>query len=458
MSKYSDAKNLLKAYEQGRLSGTDFLKQAKAQGIWENYDTTLFKGVDLKRKAFGESTYENRAEEPKQPVVSASDQRILDAQSMSYDKWNKKYGHSENIYNMDKSIPAPNVKPKEPKGDSRVDASKMPYTTWKKKYKDGDFQEWKDLRAMPEEQISEMIDMDNATSTPSERNKTGLPYTTWAKQQKAIGQPASYDDWLEAKTGGTIGGEAPTGDTTTGDTTGDTTGTQTDTTTGQNDGIANAIKRADEALKNGLIDQKTYDMFTTIARNYDISKEINYDNIIAEFEDFSKNTISPYYAEQADIFKKDLQTAVGNLEQSRTEELEAQGIQSEQRIEGSQEDLARRGMTFSSEAGEQLGAKSAFGDKVPFGGQLEEGLVPTQNRLIASGSERGYQQAIDALGRQAEGALGQNNLVQGFTPRGVTQGTIGQAEESAKYSKLLELETKGQMVEQTQKPLKFNFT
>jgi len=294
--------------------------------------------------------------------------------------------------------------------------------------------------------------------TIAEQNKTGMPYPTWAAQQRAAGKPSSYQDWLSASAPPK---EQPEAGVAEGVQAGQADGAPV--TVGQDDNMTLALQQIDAALANGLLDQDTATLFKTVVRNWDVDKELNMDNVLQEFDEISKSTISPYFAEQADIFKKDLQSAVSNLEESRAEELEAQGIRQEEKIRGTREDLARRGLTFSEEAARKLGGKSAFGEKVPFGGerQLGEGLVPTEGRLIASGSQRSYQQAIDALGRQAETALGKEgvgSLVPGFAPRGVTQGSIAQKKQEAEANILSGLAGQERQLKEYQKPLDYNFT
>ena len=294
--------------------------------------------------------------------------------------------------------------------------------------------------------------------TIAEQNKTGMPYPTWAAQQRAAGKPSSYQDWLSASAPPK---EQPEAGVAEGVQAGQADGVPV--TVGQDDNTTLALQQIDAALANGLLDQDTATLFKTVVRNWDVDKELNMDNVLKEFDEISESTISPYFAEQADIFKKDLQTAVSNLQQSRAEELEAQGIRQEEKIRGTREDLARRGLTFSEEAARQLGGKSAFGEKVPFGGerQVGEGLVPTEGRLIASGSQRAYQQAIDALGRQAETALGKEgvgSLVPGFAPRGVTQGSIAQKKQEAEANILSGLAGQERQLKEYQKPLDYNFT
>jgi hypothetical protein len=239
----------------------------------------------------------------------------------------------------------------------------------------------------------------------------------------------------------------------------ETTPTSIPTDGRPNDGTANALQRIDDAVANGTLDENTATLFRQVVRNWDVNKELNFDNVRNEFNKIAETTISPFFAEQADIFEKDMLAAQRSLQQSRAEELEAQGIRTEQRVKGTQEELERRGLTFSSEAAEQLGGRSAFGEKVKFGGELGEGLVEKESRLIASGSQRAHQQAIDALGRQAETVLGQRGagLVEGFTPRGVTQGTLAQKEQQARASALQGLAGQQRNLFNFQKPIDFNF-
>jgi hypothetical protein len=265
----------------------------------------------------------------------------------------------------------------------------------------------------------------------------------------AGGFKGGYEDWVNA---GAPRGAAPTE-------TPEEPTTPPTTPVDQNKGTNDALKRIDDAVKNGLLDENTATLFRQVVRNWDVNKELNFDNVLKEFDKISETTIAPFFAEQADVFKKDILQAQQNLQQSRAEELEAEGIRAEQRVKGTQEELERRGLTFSSPAAEQLGSKSAFGGKVQFGGELGEGLVEKQSRLIASGSQRAHQQAIDALGRQAEDLLGQRGagLVEGFTGRGVTQGTLAQREQQARASALQGLAGQQRNLFDFQKPIEFNF-
>jgi len=224
-------------------------------------------------------------------------------------------------------------------------------------------------------------------------------------------------------------------DTTTGTDATKTDSTKVDDTTKADSTVFDSDKATSTALKaleantffqNLPEDQKAFLRMTV--KSWNPTKEINMENVLAEFENIKSKTIDPQFKEQASVFINDVKDQMGNLEFSRNQELEAERTLGGENIRQAKAGLEKSGMTFTGKAIEDLGAQSAYAqeDQIPFGGRFYEGTVNQGNRLMSSGSLARYQQNIQSLGRQAENVLGQgaSGLVPGASPAGVTTGTI----------------------------------
>lgn len=169
-------------------------------------------------------------------------------------------------------------------------------------------------------------------------------------------------------------------------------------------------------------------LYSEVVRNWDPNNELNADNVIKEFENIQKSTIDPYYQGIINLATEGIKQAVSTTEKNRALELESEGINAAQAIKGTQADLEARGLTFSGEAINQLGAQSAYGEVIPFGGTTPiEGLVNTQNRLISTSSTARYEDTLKNLGLSAEeqlGTEGVSGLVPGYTAVGSVAGQI----------------------------------
>lgn len=149
----------------------------------------------------------------------------------------------------------------------------------------------------------------------------------------------------------------------------------------------------------------------------------DFKSIMDTFNKLKTETIDPYYASQINFLQKGFEQSYGQLQQNRALEQEQEAVAAAQNIEDTQESLEARGLTFSGEAQKKLGQNSAIT------GVTLEGLVPQQNRLMASSSALRYQQNQNTLGRQLEQTLGSGAVgtVPGYTAAG---GILGSAQES----------------------------
>jgi hypothetical protein len=210
-------------------------------------------------------------------------------------------------------------------------------------------------------------------------------------------------------------------------------------TSGTNSATVNANKQAAlEYIKNNTsLDGYSKALFSKMVENADPNTPYDFANIEREFNKIKQETIDPVFQEKINIYTDQVKRAREYSAGERQRQLEVEGINAKQNIEGAQANLEARGMTFSGEAEKQLGAMAAYGSQqsgaIParFGGM--EGLVNTGNRLTASSSAAQYQKGLTDLQRQAEQTLGSaksQGLVPGVNQMGNITGEIPQAKQA----------------------------
>jgi hypothetical protein len=304
--------------------------------------------------------------------------------------------------------------------------------------------------------------------TIQEQNKTGMPYPTWAEQQRAQGQPSSYQDWLSADRGTPANTasapNAPTADT-----------AQSDSMRGALD-----VLESSPFFQNLPEDQKA--LLRMTVKSWDPAKEVNMENVLKEFERIKTQTIDPQFKEQIDVFSSDVRDQWANIQANRGMELEGERAMAGGNIRQARSDLEGRGMTFSGQGIEQLGAKSAFAQEGegplvqrPVGanedltnkggmtfqdGRFFEGNVNQANRLMSTASAQRYQENLRRLGRQAEtqlGAAGAASLLPGFVPAGQTTGSIEAGKQQQLGTTLTQLSGQQRLNTAQSQPLDYQF-
>ena len=164
-------------------------------------------------------------------------------------------------------------------------------------------------------------------------------------------------------------------------------------------------------------------MLRMVVQNWDISQELNMDNVLTEFDKIKSETIDPYFAEQVSVFKKNVQNQYQSMQEARNIELQNETATAGENMRNTRQNLESSGMTFTGEGVGKLGTQSAVQ------GATGEGTVPQANRLMASSTALNYQDRIRNLGVGAEQALGQDvsGYVPGYTTLGITTGSIAQS-------------------------------
>lgn len=232
----------------------------------------------------------------------------------------------------------------------------------------------------------------------------------------------------------------------------------------------NNIQGALDVINNSGLDEGTKALFRQVVNNWDPDSEINTDNIIKEFNNIKQTTIDPYFQEQSNIIIDDVKRAASTAQTERERQLEVEQSNAEQNISNAQNSLEARGMTFSGQGVEQLGAKSAYAQEgtpeaqksampvqTPFGGKFTEGLVNQSNRLISAASRDAFQQNLTNLSRQAEQQLGSaqsKGLVSGVDQMGNITGALPQQKTQAEASALSSVAEQERMNQQARQPLK----
>jgi len=183
-------------------------------------------------------------------------------------------------------------------------------------------------------------------------------------------------------------------------------------------------------------------IYRRTVQSWDTSKELNTDAILKEFEKIKKNTIDPYFSEQVDLFKANVEESYKALQTTREAALEAEKMSAEKNITDTQENLEASGMTFSGKGVSELGAKSAYAQEgenglpkqIPFGGTFTEGRINTANRLAATDSQARWQETLAKMGQKAEATLGSSglgNLIPGYNAVGGISGDVYQNQQDA---------------------------
>lgn len=172
-----------------------------------------------------------------------------------------------------------------------------------------------------------------------------------------------------------------------------------------------------------------------IVQAYDGTGAVNYSDIMGTFDKLKSQTIDPYYNAQMNLLQKGFQTSYNALQGNRQNELETQNANASDAIRNEQGTLEQRGMTNSGEDVRQLGAGSAYA------GMNNEGLVPQNNRILASSSALRYNQNLQQLGQQREAALGSGNtgMMPGYNPAGNITGTNEENRQQAQGQALSQL-------------------
>lgn len=218
--------------------------------------------------------------------------------------------------------------------------------------------------------------------------------------------PANLKTWTDA--GWTQSGE---GGTSAGAGSGTGTATTTETTFDRNTAL--------NFLKGMGLPQTQIDMIMGVVDKFDFGDAIDSAEILKKFNEISTNVIDPYYQEQIDTFKKDLEIEVAR-EQGDYEKLQQLNDKKAQAtIRQTQGNLEASGMSRAGESAYQLGQYSTYGN------QYGEGVIPKEIQRIAESSRSDYLRGLENLGRTAEKQLGSSNLgslVPNYTPQGGITG------------------------------------
>jgi hypothetical protein len=179
----------------------------------------------------------------------------------------------------------------------------------------------------------------------------------------------------------------------------------------------------DNAVASGSLPSQIGDLFKTVVSGYPEGVGFDTEEIISTFNKIREETIDPQFRQMLTIVRDDFQNAATELANQIEIDREVERKNEGDRIRQAQKDLSRRGMTFSGEAIEKLGDKSAFArpneqsptaptsggvpTQQPFGGNLFfEGEVNQTNRLINTSRRNRNESAVRGLARKAEQTLG----------------------------------------------------
>lgn len=234
-------------------------------------------------------------------------------------------------------------------------------------------------------------------------------------------------------------------------------------------GIPTNTQAALDVINNSDLPNDIKLLFRNVVNIWDPATEINTENVIRKFKELQSSTIDPYFQQLSKLAIDDITKARDFGIQQRSLELEPEKMKAEQNIKGTQADLEARGMTFSGEAVQRLGGKSAYPQSVeggipfqqlPFGGTPIEGDVIAANRLMSTSSQARYQKGLEDLQRQAEkylGTTGATGLFPRVTPVGGITGGLEQDKQGAYAGALSSLAGQERQNVAARQPISFNF-
>lgn len=230
------------------------------------------------------------------------------------------------------------------------------------------------------------------------------------------------------------------------------------------------LQSALDFIDKSDLDEGTKTLYREVIRNWNPESEINFQNILSTFDQISKKTIDPEFAERTKIAMDEITRARDYLQSNADLEKESERMQGQQNIEGTQADLEARGLTFSGKAIEELGAQSAYAQagspqaaksaiplQEPFGGKFEEGNVLKQNRLMSTSGEARRKKQLQDLQRSAELQLGSaatQGLITGIGQLGGITGQMEKEKEASKAGLLSDLYSQEQQNVAAREPLK----
>ena len=227
----------------------------------------------------------------------------------------------------------------------------------------------------------------------------------------------------------------------------DGTSTETTTTATETDPAQAALDEALAVIQDSNLPDALKSLYSNVVQNWDPNIELNPENIINAFNDIKNSTIDPYYQGLANLAIASVKESRSFLEGERTRAVEVEDRNADESIRTAKAGLEAAGLTFSGEARRQLGAESAYQqgtetgtNRIPFGGEAIEGLIPQENRLISTSSQARYEQQMKELARSAEASLGTEQAGGlGFETVGSVTGELPASQQSQEASTLSSL-------------------
>lgn len=215
--------------------------------------------------------------------------------------------------------------------------------------------------------VNQQQQQTSAGSTADTGGQSGTFNTYQSAKQN--GFQGTFSDWVNAGRPSGGGGAQPPSyspptpapaTTGAGTTSGGTSPTTPAAPTAPIDNTAEALKVLESSSNFQDLPENIKTMLRITVKNWDPTKEVNMENVLAEFDKIKNETIDPQFAERVQVFSDDVRTAYANLAASRASELEAERFTAGQNIKQARAGLEQAGMTFTGLAIEQLGADSAF--------------------------------------------------------------------------------------------------
>lgn len=175
----------------------------------------------------------------------------------------------------------------------------------------------------------------------------------------------------------------------------------------------------DKAVELGQISPDTAFLYKTVVNNYK-GVEVNFDEIINELNDIKEKVISPEYEQLVTEALADVTSSKNLIQERRKTALEEEQAVQKSELEQTQGAFETAGLSFSGEAGEVLGQKSALSpNKV--NKDLGEGTLGAYQRRISSSSQAEFLNNLRNLTRTSEGLIG-SDATSGL---GLSEGLVG---------------------------------
>lgn len=212
-----------------------------------------------------------------------------------------------------------------------------------------------------------------------------------------------------------------------------------DTPTGEPEPTGSPYQEAFDYIDSLPIPDEQKMFYKSVVEGWDPDAEINYENVLNEFQRIKNDTIDPYYQTMANQMIDEVGRARDFAVKEREMQMEQERFEKGQATRQMKEGLEKSGMTFTGKAIEELGKDAAYAQtagntaiptQTDTEGMFYEGNVNQAARLMSSSNQARYLKNMASLAAEAESRLGSGQAaLMGIPGAQLTGGVTGQLEE-----------------------------